>query len=252
MHAPSGARARPKPRRRAARGRRNDRRDCGGRRVPGRPPAPRRASCSRASGAAGLCGAGGHARCAAGLPCRFVRDGRQGGGQRRRVGGGTISRHLIRDNAGGRDGAAEAGGRVLGRPPRAHVHIDDLPPLVDGAVDIGPGPGDFHIGLLNGQITKGKFCWTRPARLTLAAPRCTVILRQRTWRAQRGYPPDEAARQGGGDEAPVAHRAAGQPVPGRAAALGPGLPAAPPVDSGRRDRATAASGGRAAQPGGDA
>ena len=65
-------------RNRAARGDRRSRRTgCAGRRAPGRVCAPRRASCSRASGAAAPAGADDRARCAAGRasPSRAGRPG---------------------------------------------------------------------------------------------------------------------------------------------------------------------------------
>jgi hypothetical protein len=37
----------------------------------------------------------------------------------------------------------------LGVAPRGDIDVDDLPELVDGAVDIAPLTGDLHIGLVH-------------------------------------------------------------------------------------------------------
>jgi hypothetical protein len=34
-------------------------------------------------------------------------------------------------------------------PPRGGVHVDDLPLLVDGSVQVNPPAGDFHVGLVH-------------------------------------------------------------------------------------------------------
>jgi hypothetical protein len=37
----------------------------------------------------------------------------------------------------------------LGVPTRGDEHVDDLPELVDGAVDLAPVPSHVHIGLVH-------------------------------------------------------------------------------------------------------
>lgn len=80
---------------------------------------------------------------------RFVRDGREGGGQRRGVGGRAIGRRLARDDAGGRDRPVDAVRRVGRRTPQAHVDIDHLAVPVDGPVDVGRLAGDPRVGLID-------------------------------------------------------------------------------------------------------
>jgi hypothetical protein len=50
-----------------------------------------------------------------------------------------------------RCGKERRGGLQISLPGQEHV--DDLPVLVDGPVDVSPGPGDLDVGLVNEPVT---------------------------------------------------------------------------------------------------
>src|SRR5688572_12020087 len=107
------------------------------------------------------------------------------------------------------------------------------------------------LGDVNGLLTNDKFCLSRSARLTLAWSRYQVHL-ERQGRIGSGYLRDESFHRGGGHEARMADSAADGPVPGRPAALGPGLPAPPAMGrDGRRGAAHPSPNHRVARAGGE-
>jgi hypothetical protein len=65
-----------------------------------------------------------------------------------------VHRRVVGDDLGGRDlGRAD---RQLEEPPRSlgvathgHEHVDDLPELIDGAIDVAPLACDLHVGLVD-------------------------------------------------------------------------------------------------------
>jgi len=44
-----------------------------------------------------------------------------------------------------------------------HVHVDDLPELVNGPIDVPPGPGDLHVGLIDEPVATDAVT-ARPSR----------------------------------------------------------------------------------------
>ncbi len=47
---------------------------------------------------------------------------------------------------------------------RGHEHVDDLPVLVNGPIDVPPGPGDLHVGLIDKPVTTHAVA-ARPSRV---------------------------------------------------------------------------------------
>ncbi|HET7080730.1 MAG TPA: hypothetical protein VFM49_25125, partial [Chloroflexia bacterium] len=92
--------------------------------------------------------------------------------------------------------------------------------LVEAAVRLPPVEA-----LLNGLIANDKICFVRFARLARERARPSSPRGPRRPPAP-GYPSDDGDRQGGGDEAGVAHPTGGAGGAGRATALGPRLPGA--------------------------
>src|ERR1039458_2004820 len=45
-----------------------------------------------------------------------------------------------------------------------HEHVDDLPVLVNGPIDVPPGPGDLHVGLIDKPVTTHDVA-ARPSRV---------------------------------------------------------------------------------------
>jgi hypothetical protein len=97
---------------------------------------------------------------------------------------GEVGRCVVGDHLHGRD-LRDADGpfeQSVGRrrvPPHGDEHVDDLPELVDGAVDVAPPAGDLHVGLVDEPATSdgvpagagawtrsGVSCWTQRSTLT--------------------------------------------------------------------------------------
>ncbi len=65
------------------------------------------------------------------------------------VGRCLVGDHLRGRNRRGVDGAFEEPSRRRHIPPWRDEHVDDLPELVDGAVDVAPPAGDPHVGFVH-------------------------------------------------------------------------------------------------------
>jgi hypothetical protein len=84
-----------------------------------------------------------------GVPVGAVPDRWEEGIEHWRVGRRLVGHDFIRSDPGRPDSLLEEPTRRLAIPPRRDIHVDDLPELVDGAVDIPPPTGDLHIGLVH-------------------------------------------------------------------------------------------------------
>jgi hypothetical protein len=78
------------------------------------------------------------------MPCRWQQLLQHGGVGRRLIGGDLDGRDLGRV-----DGLVEEPTGGLGVSARGDEHVDDLPELVDRAVDVSPLPGDLHVRLVH-------------------------------------------------------------------------------------------------------
>src|ERR1035437_7781981 len=72
---------------------------------------------------------------------------------------GDLSRLTVR---------ADPIGEVCCRSPQitlpGHEHVDDLPVLVNGPIDVPPGPGDLHVSLIDKPVTTHDVA-ARPSRV---------------------------------------------------------------------------------------
>jgi hypothetical protein len=84
-----------------------------------------------------------------GIPVGAMPDRRQQLLKHRRVHRRVVGDHLNWRDPHCADGALEEPAGRCRVPPRGHEHVDDLPELVDRAVDIAPPAGDLDIGLVH-------------------------------------------------------------------------------------------------------
>jgi hypothetical protein len=90
------------------------------------------------------------------MPGRREQLAQRGRGGRRLVGDDLHGRDL-----GGADGLLQAAAGGLGVALWGDAHVDDLPDLINGAVDIAPPTGDLHVGLVHepaipDQVAQGR------------------------------------------------------------------------------------------------
>jgi len=76
---------------------------------------------------------------------------------------GPVSGDLSRPAVGtDRIGEERRGGLEVS--PLGYEHVDDLPVLVNGAVDVSPGPGDLHVGFIDKPVATHAVA-ARPSRV---------------------------------------------------------------------------------------
>ena len=106
--------------------------------------------------------------------------------------------------------------------------------VITGQPSEAGGPGEAP---LNGLITNDKFCLSRTGRLTLTWSRRLPHLRDQPT-GDTAYPSDGSSHRGGTYETPVEHSTRAETGSGRAAPVGPGLPAPSAMDAVERAGAT--------------
>src|SRR5215211_6698583 len=74
---------------------------------------------------------------------------------------GLVGDDLDRSEHGGGKGTVEERPRRRGLPSGRDVHVDDLPVLVHGPVDVPPGAGNLHMRLIDVPPRSGRV--PRPA-----------------------------------------------------------------------------------------
>ena len=72
---------------------------------------------------------------------------------------GDLSRLTVRADRIGEECCRRSQITLLG-----HEHVDDLPVLVNGPIDVPPGPGDLHVGLIDKPVTTHDVA-ARPSRV---------------------------------------------------------------------------------------